>query len=121
MSLGIMDIDHVQLTVPKALEAEALSFYRNVLGLREIPKPDELKARGGAWFEVGSLQFHIGVDAESWPRSKRHICFLVPDLAKAKAAMMAHGVEIEEEGFAEGLSRFFVRDPASNRIEIAHR
>jgi catechol 2,3-dioxygenase-like lactoylglutathione lyase family enzyme len=121
MSLGISTIDHVQMTVPKALEAEALAFYRTVLGLKEIPKPAELRARGGAWFEVGALQFHIGVDPEPWPRSKRHICFLVPDLARAKAAVLAHGVPVEEEGFAEGLSRFFVRDPAGNRIEIGQR
>src|SRR5262249_34655588 len=121
MSLGIFTIDHVQLTVPKALETEALAFYRTVLGLHEIPKPEELRARGGAWFEVGALQFHIGVDPEAWPRSKRHICFLVPDLGKAKATIIAHGVAVEEEGFAEGLARFFVRDPAGNRIEIGQR
>jgi len=121
MSLGIFAIDHVQLTVPKAVEAQSLAFYRTVLGLKEIPKPEELRARGGAWFEVGSLQFHIGVDPDPWPRSKRHICFLVPDLARAKAAVMAQGVSVEEEGFAEGLSRFFVRDPAGNRIEIGQR
>ena len=121
MSLGILRIDHVQLTVPKAVEAEALAFYRTVLGLHEIPKPEELRARGGAWFEVGTLQFHIGVDPDPWPKSKRHICFLVPDLARAKAEVLSHGVPVEEEGFAEGLSRFFVRDPAGNRIEIGQR
>lgn len=121
MSLGISTIDHVQMTVPKALEAECLAFYRDVLGLKEIPKPEELRARGGAWFEVGPLQFHIGVDPEPSPRSKRHVCFLVPDLRRAKNAALAGGAVIEEEGVAEGLSRFFVRDPAGNRIEIGQR
>jgi catechol 2,3-dioxygenase-like lactoylglutathione lyase family enzyme len=92
-----------------------------VLGLKEIPKPEELRARGGAWFEVGALQFHIGVDPDPWPKSKRHVCFLVADLAKARAAVAAHGVSVEEEGFAEGLSRFFIRDPAGNRLEIGQR
>jgi len=121
MSLGISTIDHVQMTVPRAQEAECLAFYRSVLGLKEIPKPEELRSRGGAWFEVGSLQFHIGVDAEPSPTSKRHVCFLVPDLARAKQAVQAHGTPIEEEGTAEGLHRFFVRDPAGNRIEIGQR
>jgi catechol 2,3-dioxygenase-like lactoylglutathione lyase family enzyme len=109
------------MAVPKALEAECLRFYRTVLGLKEIPKPEELRARGGAWFEVGPLQFHIGVDPEPSPKSKRHVCFLVPDLAAAKASVQDHGVTIEEEGVAEGLSRFFIRDPAGNRIEIGQR
>ena len=121
MSLGITGIDHVQIAVPKALEAESLKFYREVLSLPEIPKPEELRARGGAWFQIGNLQMHIGVDPEGSPRSKRHVCFLVGDLAKAKADVVGHGVAIEEESVAEGLSRFFIRDPAGNRIEIGQR
>jgi catechol 2,3-dioxygenase-like lactoylglutathione lyase family enzyme len=121
MSLGIIGIDHVQMSVPRALEAECLAFYRDVLGLAEIPKPEELRARGGAWFQVGPTQFHIGVDSEPFPKSKRHVCFLVPDLAKARAGVVAKGAVIEEEGVAEGLHRFFVRDPAGNRIEIGQR
>jgi catechol 2,3-dioxygenase-like lactoylglutathione lyase family enzyme len=121
MSLGITGIDHVQMSVPRALEAECLAFYRNVLGLCEIPKPEELRARGGAWFQVGTIQFHIGIDPEPFPKSKRHVCFLVPDLAQARAAAVAKGTIIEEEGVAEGLHRFFVRDPAGNRIEIGQR
>ena len=121
MSLGISAIDHVQMTVPKALEGECLTFYRSVLGLKEIPKPEELKARGGAWFSVGSLQFHIGVDPDPSPKSKRHVCFLVSDLERAKSHALACGAVIEEEGVAEGLRRFFLRDPAGNRIEIGQR
>ena len=121
MSLGITSIDHVQIAVPKALEAESLKFYREVLSLPEIPKPEELRARGGAWFQIGTLQMHIGVDPDASPRSKRHVCFLVRDLSKAKADVIGHGVAIEEESVAEGLSRFFIRDPAGNRIEIGER
>jgi catechol 2,3-dioxygenase-like lactoylglutathione lyase family enzyme len=121
MSLGITSIDHVQIAVPRALEAECLKFYREVFAFPELEKPEELKPRGGAWFRVGALQMHIGVDPEASPKSKRHICFLTGDLAKAKAAVLRHGVAIEEESVAEGLSRFFVRDPAGNRIEIGQR
>jgi catechol 2,3-dioxygenase-like lactoylglutathione lyase family enzyme len=121
MSLGITGIDHVQIAVPRALEAECLKFYREVFAFPELEKPEELKPRGGAWFQVGALQMHIGVDPERSPRSKRHICFLTGDLARAKAHVLRHGVAIEEESVAEGLSRFFVRDPAGNRIEIGQR
>ena len=121
MSLGITAIDHVQIAAPKALEAQTLRFYREVLGLTEIPKPEELRSRGGAWFQTGNLQMHIGIDPEASPKSKRHVCFLVGDLGKAKADVIAQGVAIEEESVAEGLSRFFFRDPAGNRIEIGQR
>ncbi len=81
MSLGIIGIDHVQIAVPRALEHECLLFYRTVMALPEIEKPEKLKARGGAWFRISpTTQMHIGIDPEGSPKSKRHICFLVGDL-----------------------------------------
>lgn len=121
MSLGILGIDHVQIAVPKALEAQCLAFYRDVLALPEIEKPEHLKSRGGAWFQVGPTQMHVGIDPEPSPKSKRHVCLLVADLATAREAVLARGAAIEEEGRAEGLMRFFVHDPADNRIEIGER
>ncbi len=124
MPLEITAIDHVQIAVPRALEEESLRFYREVLALKGLPKPDEWRGRGGAWFEIGALQMHVGIEPDppsAPPKSKRHICFLVADLAKAKAAIQAHDVAIEEESVAEGLARFFIRDPAGNRIEIGQR
>jgi catechol 2,3-dioxygenase-like lactoylglutathione lyase family enzyme len=121
MSLGIIGIDHIQIAVPKALESACLAFYREVLALPEIAKPEHLKARGGAWFRVGPTQMHVGIDPEPSPKSKRHVCFLVADLATAKSAVVTKGIAIEDEGKAEGLIRFFLRDPAGNRIEIGER
>ncbi|HVZ91481.1 MAG TPA: VOC family protein [Rhizomicrobium sp.] len=121
MSLDIIGVDHVQIAVPRALEADCLAFYRTVVALEEIPKPEALRGRGGAWFRAGALQVHIGVDADASPASKRHVCFLVRDLAEAKASIEARGVPIEGEGVAEGLKRFFIRDPAGNRLEIGQR
>ncbi|HTT97309.1 MAG TPA: VOC family protein [Rhizomicrobium sp.] len=122
MSLGIVGIDHIQIAVPRALEQECLSFYRTVLALSEIEKPENLKARGGAWFQIDpTTQVHIGIDPDASSKSRRHICFLVSDLAAAKATVQARDIPIEEEGTAEGLTRFFIRDPAGNRIEIGQR
>ena len=118
MALGITAVDHVQITVPRAKEAEVLHFYRAILGLSEIPKPEALRARGGAWFQTGNVQIHIALEDHDSPKSKRHVCFLVADLARARDAATRAGLDIEEGGTAEGLSRFFVRDPAGNRLEI---
>lgn len=121
MSFQVIGIDHVQIAVPRALESECLAFYREVLRLTEIPKPEDLRARGGAWFQVGAVQLHIGIDPEPSPASKRHLCLLVQDLAAARAEINSRGVAIEEEGEVEGWRRFFVRDPAGNRLELAER
>lgn len=121
MTLDILGIDHIQIAVPRALEDQCLKFYREIFAFPEIAKPTELQARGGAWFQIGTLQMHIGVDPDASPRSKRHICFLTADLARARAFVVEQGVAIEDEGVAEGLARFFIRDPAGNRIEIGQR
>jgi catechol 2,3-dioxygenase-like lactoylglutathione lyase family enzyme len=123
-TFGIMAVDHVNLATPRARQAETLTFYRQVLGLTEIPKPAEQRGRGGAWFLAGDLQLHISVDPDPddpLPKSKRHVCFLVADLAAAKSAALAFGLTIEEESVTEGLARFFIRDPADNRVEIGQR
>ena len=121
MPLDVKGIDHIQIAVPRALEAASIAFYRAVFSFPELTKPAELRARGGAWFQVGVLQVHIGVDEDASPKSKRHICFLVDDLAAAKAEIVSRGIAIENEGVAEGLARFFIRDPAGNRLEIGQR
>ncbi|SCW70271.1 hypothetical protein SAMN04487970_103113 [Paenibacillus tianmuensis] len=55
-------IDHVQLAAPDGCEKEARAFYGELLGMREIPKPVLLQARGGVWFGCGPHEVHIGAD-----------------------------------------------------------
>ena len=61
-----MLLDHVQVAMPAGREEAARAFYGAALGLREIPKPASLAARGGVWYAVGALQLHLGV-AEDFP------------------------------------------------------
>src|SRR5271166_2719877 len=59
--------DHVQIAAPEGCEAAARHFYGTLLGLKEIEKPPNLRARGGCWFECGSQQLHIGVESNFQP------------------------------------------------------
>lgn len=124
MALTITSINHVQVTVPPRLEDRCKAFYGDLLGLREVEKPEPLRSRGGAWYEIGSpanpVQLHLSLeDGADGNTSKRHVCYLVPDLEAAKAHLMTHDVEITDEATEpNGLKRFFIRDPAGNKIEI---
>jgi hypothetical protein len=40
------------------------TFFGDLLGLPELPKPAPLSARGGCWFALGDRQLHIGVDPD---------------------------------------------------------
>ena len=119
-AIEIRGLDHVNLTVPRAAETAARRFYGELLGLRELPKPAELRERGGAWFTTGAVQIHLSLDDAPPGSPRRHVCFTVVDLAAARAAFVAAGVAIEEdERPVAGWPRFYVRDPGGNRLEIA--
>ena len=49
---------HAQITIPTGTEQEARQFYCDVLGLREIPKPEVLQTRGGFWLDRKAIDAH---------------------------------------------------------------
>jgi catechol 2,3-dioxygenase-like lactoylglutathione lyase family enzyme len=115
-------IHHVNVTVPKSLEDAAKHFYGVVMGLQEVPKPEESRKRGGAWYQLGPLQLHLSIENPLGENciSKRHVCYTVSDLAAAEERFRNAGVEIIPDDLpAPGWSRFYVRDPGGNRLEIA--
>ena len=75
MRTYIQGIDHVQVAAPVGCEEEAREFYSNKIGMEEIPKPEELKKRGGCWFKCGNQEIHTGVEQNFTP-AKRHIRLL---------------------------------------------
>ena len=116
--MAILRINHVQLAMPRGLEDQARRFYGGVLGLREIPKPAALAARGGAWFELGDAQLHLGVDPEFHPAKKAHVAFDVEDLDTVAARCQAAGYAPRRGDQIPGQRRFFVDDPFGNRLEV---
>jgi catechol 2,3-dioxygenase-like lactoylglutathione lyase family enzyme len=121
MTISIIEIDHVNVIVPKTLEDAAKHFYGSVLGLKQIPKPAELQGRGGAWYELGRVQLHLSAKAEAVSsQTKGHVCFRVSDVAFAEERLREDGVEIiPDDQPVAGKPRFYVRDPGGNLIEIA--
>ena len=114
-------IDHIQVASSPEAEDAMVFFYSKVLGLTEIPKPETIKANGGAWYVLGNIQIHISTEQNpNNTASRRHICYLVNDLQAFQKHLQAHGVEIIlDQQPIRGRDRFFLRDPAGNRIEIA--
>ncbi len=123
MSAGIVNFHHVNVTVPRALEAVTKEFYRDVLGLEEIPKPEASRGRGGAWYQLGSVQLHLSLeDITEQQVASRHICFAVKNLAQAQTHLATERVEIlADPRPAPGMKRFYVRDPGANLIEIVEK
>jgi len=117
--MKILSIHHVQLAMPEGAEEEAREFYARILGFTEIPKPAALEKRGGAWFESGAAQLHLGVEKDFHPARKAHPAFIVDDLDAVIEKIQRAGYEWDlSQPELEGFKRCHVYDPFGNRIEL---
>jgi catechol 2,3-dioxygenase-like lactoylglutathione lyase family enzyme len=114
----VIGIDHVQVAAPPGCEAEARAFYGGLLGLEELPKPEPLRARGGAWFRAGAQELHVGVEEPFTPARKAHPGLVVDDLAALEARLSAAGLRVERDTSLAGAVRGHVADPFGNRLEL---
>ncbi len=122
MQMKIISIDHVQLAMPAGEEEKARSFYINLLGFVEIPKPVELAKRGGAWFESGNVQLHLGVEADFRAARKAHPAFIVDDLDALIEKIKTAGYETDtSQPPLDGYQRAHIFDPFGNRIELMEK
>ena len=123
MAIGVIKFNHVNVTVPSALEDVAKHFYRDLLGLPEIPKPAGTRQGRGAWYELGEMQLHLSLEDDARNEtSDRHVCYQVRDIAAANLEFREAGIDvIPDPRPVSGQSRFFVRDPGGNLIEITQK
>jgi catechol 2,3-dioxygenase-like lactoylglutathione lyase family enzyme len=109
-------IDHVQVNVTDL--AAARKFYEQVLGMTETPRPESFDF-AGCWYRIGEVDLHLVV-REAEQTSQRHFCLWVTDVHAASKEIEArgHAVKWDTKYKIRGVDRFFVFDPAGNRIEI---
>lgn len=118
MSTLLIGIDHIQIAAPPNSEVTARTFYGDLLGMEEIPKPENLRNRGGCWFRCGSQEVHIGIQADFTPAEKAHPGFIINNIEGLKSLLENNGYVIKEEPPIDGRARFFTIDPFGNRIEF---
>lgn len=114
----ILELHHIQLAMPEGGEQAVRAFYCGILGLCEVDKPEELRSRGGVWFERGSVRVHLGVETPFTPAKKAHPAFGVANLKDAMAALQSRGLEFRADIDLPGVRRLYVNDPFGNRIEL---
>jgi catechol 2,3-dioxygenase-like lactoylglutathione lyase family enzyme len=104
--------------MPSGGERKARTFYGDVLGLEEVPKPAELAPRGGCWFRSSGVELHLGVDAHFTPARKAHPALVVDDLDALERRLRGGGHEIVTDSALDGSRRFHTADPFGNRLEF---
>ncbi len=113
----------------KNLEA-CIAFYRQVLGLKLLPRPKALDDLGvpGAWLgdQDDTVQFHlIAKDDEYRPGADapisatgRHTAWMIKDLDAFRARMRALGIHFEETRGLVGSAQLFIKDPEGHTWEF---
>ncbi len=114
-------VHHIQLAMPAGRERDADNFYAGILGFRRIPKPEHLRTRGGCWFELDDIQFHLGVDDPFVPARKAHPALTVDGLPGLQERLEAAGIAIVWDTQLDGHRRFYVNDCFGNRLELIER
>ncbi len=113
---------------PDKLDA-CIAFYRDVLGLKQIPRPPALDKLGtGAWLtdEHERVQFHLisnptAVKPEDGAKIEpagRHTAWRIGDADSFRVRMDALGVPYEEIGSLIGEPQLFVIDPQGHTWEF---
>lgn len=115
--ININQLNHTAIHVAD-LE-RSVAFYRNVLQLHEMARPDFDFA--GAWFQTGpdqELHLICRAGAHTIP-SERHTAYRVPDMEAATAHL--DSMEISYEGpknRPDGPLQVFLRDPDGHVVEL---
>jgi len=112
-------LHHVMIAIPAASETSARVFYRDLLGLTEISKPESLACRGGLWLSTGTLAVHLGIDQDFHPARKAHVALQVDDLDAIRTVLTENDYPVSPvECEIPGYQRCYVSDPFGNRIEL---
>ena len=120
-AIAFQGIDHVQIAAPPGCEADARRFFGELLGLTELAKPPVLAVRGGAWFQCGAQQLHIGAENDFRPAKKAHAALRLEDeasLETLRRRLEGAGVNTRDGEELVDTARFFADDPWGNRLEF---
>jgi len=122
MSDMVTGLAHVNIRAPEALIEDVRAFYRDMVGLREGPRPP-FRSRG-YWLYAGARDvLHLTVD----PRVERangdgwldHVAFSANDLDATIARLEKAGIAYERDDVPSlDQVQLFLTDPAGIGVEL---
>ena len=112
--MSAISLAHVQLPFPVDKAAQVYQFYTDFLGLRNFSAPNASRFR----FGLGGLWLDLTPHANFSPVQCAHVALNVMDLPALRHRLLQAGHTLEETHALPGYRRFFIHDPAGNRLEI---
>ncbi|MEO1614387.1 MAG: VOC family protein [Planctomycetota bacterium] len=122
MERPVIQLDHVAIHVREVAVSEA--FYRDVMGLRPLPRP--AFDFPGAWFALGPGQeLHLIGDRDLPVHSNSrgtHFALQVTDLDAWESVITELGAEhLPRRTRPDGAQQLFVCDPDGHWIELCQK
>ena len=111
---------HVSVSCHDATLDDMVAFYRGLLELDDVPRPD-IPGVDGHWHAVGDQQLHVvaapprGTPIDS---TGNHYCVAVADLDAAIAELEARGIPYQRGLQNESVVQIWINDPAGNTLEL---
>ncbi len=119
--LPIGAVNHIGVMTRRV--AESRRFYREVLGFREVSRPNF--DFDGAWLYNYGLMIHlIYNDAAGDPTGEiqtrhNHLALHADDLDRVERLLHEHGIAYRKNEIVDrGIKQIFFRDPDGHHIEI---
>jgi catechol 2,3-dioxygenase-like lactoylglutathione lyase family enzyme len=120
--MRIERIQHASVPRPRgeAALAQAIHFYRDVLGCEERPKPSTFDQIDVAWFGFGDDEIHVLAVDETFPlhHGGAHFCLVCDDPDGMRKRLEGAGYRCEDSTPIPHRPRFSTFDPFGNQIEI---
>jgi catechol 2,3-dioxygenase-like lactoylglutathione lyase family enzyme len=119
--LPLVSLNHVAICSRRVAESRA--FYRDVLGFREVQRPNfDFE---GAWLFNHGLMIHIihseqaGEPGGPIQTRAPHVALHADDLAAVERLLQEHGVPLRKNVVPDrGIQQVFFQDPDGNHIEV---
>ena len=124
-----MRLHHVQIASARGGEHDARRFYVEGLGMTEVEKPEDLRARGGAWFRsfaadgAVTAEVHVGVEEPFAPALKAHPALQLDSVAELeevadRLTRLGFPIDWTQRHSFPGQERCHTADGQSNRVEL---
>ncbi len=117
--IGISGFNHLALHV-KNIPVSA-AFYREVMGLKPVPVPENLKAIR-AWFDLGNGQMIHLLDGRTEPivhdKNGSHIALFVQNIGNSEAFLKARNIPYHRQVRFDGVVQIYFADPDGYLFEL---
>ena len=122
LKLGNVTWNHLALQVKDVEVSKA--FYKDVIGLKPIEVPDNLKAIRG-WFDIGNGQMIHLLAGRTTPvvndKNGSHFSIFIDSIVQAEKFLSSKKLEFHKQVRFDGVTQIYFADPDGYLIELNER